>query len=194
MLCFFRFYPPPLGSAHPLHLHFSLLKVLMLYYWCFPFSFNTTTHAHTPLLICKALNKELLRANFTLFDCMMQQRLPGIIVKYCCIVFFCLSDPLSNSKNQGFFLEAKLVRFLSCKSCFWGHAGLSFLLYPSSAQWASTERASDLCDVRRGSDHMGRASTADTTRCAERLPGCVLVPLPRWRWVLWGPGPVANAE
>lgn len=125
MLCFFRFYPPPLGSAHPLHLHFSLLKVLMLYYWCFPFSFNTTTHAHTPSLICKALNKELLRANFNLFDCMMQQRLPGIIVKYCCVVFFCLSDPLSNSKNQGFFLEAKLVRFLSCKSCFWGHAGLT---------------------------------------------------------------------
>lgn len=48
----------------------------------------------------------------------------------------------------------------------------------SSAQRASTERASHLRDVGRGGDHMGRASTADAARCAERLPGCVLVPLP----------------
>lgn len=48
----------------------------------------------------------------------------------------------------------------------------------SSAQRASAERARHLRDVGRGGDHVGRASTADTARCAERLPGCVLVPLP----------------
>lgn len=126
MLCFFRFYPPPLGSAHPLHLHFSLLKVLMLYYSCFSFSFNTTTHAHTPSLICKALNKELLRANLTLFDWFDAAE---IAWDYCKVAYnyLCFLRVRSSQQEQksGIFLEAKIVRLLSCKSCFWGHAGLT---------------------------------------------------------------------
>ncbi|KAI9527386.1 hypothetical protein NQZ68_030838, partial [Dissostichus eleginoides] len=49
------------------------------------------------------------------------------------------------------------------------------------SQRASSERASHLRDVGRGGDHVVRASTADAARCAERLPRCVLVPLPRRR-------------
>ena len=82
---------------------------------------------------------------------------------------------LSDSKKQG-FLE---IISTTSNNPYLNGAALT-LVPPSlpSAQRAPAERASHLGDVGRGGDHVGRASTADAARRAERLPCCVLVPLP----------------